>query len=770
MSQPLNLLIVEDSQDDADLLVRELRRAGFSPVWKRVETEPDFLTGLGNKPDLILSDYSMPQFSGLRAAELARNSGLHVPFILISGTVGEDIAVEAMRYGATDYLLKDRLGRLGQAVEHALRQAREQEERMRLQGEVEIREQRLNAFFSAATAGLVLLDRDLRYVRINETLAQINGVPAREHLGRTVREVLPRFAPQVEPLLRRVLDSGQAVLNVETAGETPLQPGVQRHWMESFFPIPGKDGKPVAVGAVVVETTERWRAESALRESEEKFRQIAESIREVFWILEPGRNQMIYVSPAYETIWGRSCESLYQSPQSWLEAIHAEDRGRIEEAFSNHLAGGRFDVTYRILRPDRAVRWIHDRAFPVRNAAGEVYRTVGVAEDITEQRNLEEQFRQAQKMEAIGQLAGGVAHDFNNVLAVIGMSCALIKSEGELSPEQKEHVEGVGEAARRADALVRQLLLFSRRQIMQPRQLELNEIVSGLGRMLRRIIGEDVSLELRPHAGRLGLRADAGMVEQVLMNLVVNARDAMPGGGRMGIETGDLVVEASGVAGHPEAAPGRYVWFAVSDTGQGIAPEVLPRIFEPFFTTKEPGKGTGLGLATVFGIVNQHRGWINVKSEPGKGTRFEVFLPSSAAASAEVPRAAGKFPPRGGTETIVLAEDDAALRALTRITLERQGYRVLEFASGAEAATLGSERCREAALLLTDLVMPGGVSGHQLAQQLLRDNPKLKVIYTSGFSAETAGRELELRIGDNYMQKPCPPEVLLATVRRCLDS
>ena len=305
MPRPLTILIVEDSPEDAELLVAQLRRTSFEPQWKRVETEPDFLAGLKNLPDIILSDYSMPQFGGLRAVELLKQSGLNIPFILISGTVGEDVAVEAMKYGATDYLLKDRIARLGPAVERALREARERTEHEKLKTEVTLRERRLNSFFTRAPAGLVLLDAGLRYVQINDTVAEMNGVPVKDHLGKTVLEVLPKLAPVVEPILRKVLMTGVSVLNVEISGETPAQPGVLRHWMESFFPILGADGRPESIGVILVEITGRKNTEEGLRESERRFRELAETIQEVFWIADPAKSRRLYISPAYERIWAR---------------------------------------------------------------------------------------------------------------------------------------------------------------------------------------------------------------------------------------------------------------------------------------------------------------------------------------------------------------------------------------------------------------------------------------------------------------------------------
>jgi signal transduction histidine kinase/CheY-like chemotaxis protein len=390
--------------------------------------------------------------------------------------------------------------------------------------------------------------------------------------------------------------------------------------------------------------------------------------------------------------------------------------------------------------------------------------------DVTDQRQLEEQLRQAQKLEAVGQLAGGVAHDFNNILTAIIMQAELLDTDDQVSPEIKDGLRQIHAAAERAADLTRQLLLFSRRQVMQPRDVDLNEVVTNLAKMLQRIIGEDVRLQLHLNPTPLWSHADPGMLDQVLMNLAVNARDAMPEGGQLRIETLSRTVDDTFAQQRGEIAPGDYVGFRVTDTGCGIAPENLPRIFEPFFTTKEPGKGTGLGLATVFGIVKQHGGWIEVESQVGRGTIFEVYLPAlsrTAAAEAAAPVAAR---PPGGTETILLVEDDEAVRLLTRTTLERHGYRVIEAPDGLAALESWERHRATVALLLTDIVVPRGIGGRELAQRLQADRPDLKVIYLTGYSAEFADREMTLHPGQQFLQKPLQADMLLAAVRRCLDS
>jgi PAS domain S-box-containing protein len=515
---------------------------------------------------------------------------------------------------------------------------------------------------------------------------------------------------------------------------------------------------------------ERRRAEQSLRASEERFRELAENVDEIFWITTPEKNQMHYVSPAYETVWGRTCASLYADPRTWLEAVHAEDRERVLKAATQKQTLGTYHEEYRIVRPDGEQRWILDRAFPVRDARGTVTRIVGVARDITARRQLEAQFRQSQKMEGIGLLAGGVAHDFNNILAAIMMQASLARLEPALPAATRDILDEILGATERAANLTRQLLAFSRRQVMQPRQLNLNEIVTSLTKMLQRVLGEHVRLQLSLHPRLLLTRADAGMLDQILLNLIINARDAMPGGGTVAIETGDRTFGEPDRAVYPDVTPGRHVFLRVTDTGTGIAPENLSRVFEPFFTTKEPGQGTGLGLATVFGIVKQHGGLITLESERGRGSTFTIFLPADEA-PAELAGAETAAPPLPrGTETILVVEDEEHVRTMNRAVLEHAGYRVLDAAHGPAALELWAQADPKIDLLLTDIVMPEGLDGRELAARLQAIKPALKVIFTSGYSADIAGRELVLQSGQRFLQKPYTPTTLLEVVRQSLDT
>ena len=642
-------------------------------------------------------------------------------------------------------------------------------ERKKLESELALREQRLNSFFQNATAGLCILDPDLRYVQINEMLAKVNGYPVEQHIGRTLGEMLPELAPTLEPLLRRILATGESILNHEVSGETPGEPGVIRDWIVSYFPILGAGRRPAGIGSVVVEITDQKRAEQSLRESEEKFRQLTENIKTVFWMSNREMTQVIYVSPTYEQVWGRSCQSLYDKPLSFTEAIHPADRDRMLESLKRQKQEGKYEMEYRIIRPDGTTRWVHDRGFAVRNEQGEFYRMAGLAEDVTERRQLEEQFRQAQKMEAVGQLAGGVAHDFNNILAATLMHLGLLQHTTQLTAGAKESLNEVEAEIMRAANLSRQLLLFSRREQAAMAPLDLNALVNGMLKMLRRVLAENIELVFQSGDDFLFVEADAGMLEQVVMNLCVNARDAMPQGGTLKLDAKAVEFNEEATKTQPEARLGRFVCLTVRDSGCGMEASVLSRVFEPFFTTKEPGKGTGLGLATAYGIVKQHQGLVEVESTPGQGTVFRVYLPAGNRSPDTVLNWENPAALKGGSETILLVEDETALRRTAALCLRKLGYAVLEAGHGPEALQVWRQHHQKIDLLLTDMVMPKAMTGAELAECLSKEQENLKVIISSGYVPERLGPRLNTIQKTAYLPKPYKTKDLAQIVRRCLD-
>lgn len=390
--------------------------------------------------------------------------------------------------------------------------------------------------------------------------------------------------------------------------------------------------------------------------------------------------------------------------------------------------------------------------------------------EMAERARLEHAFRQAQKMEAVGQLAGGVAHDFNNILTVIRGYLCLVLADEHLEPRIKDSLHQVDAAAQRAASLTRQLLTFSRKQLVQREALNLNEVISHVTKMLHRLLGEPITLQIETTTPLPQVFADRAMMEQVLMNLAVNGRDAMLQGGRLLIETSREEILNGSAWPNTEARDGRFVCLAVTDSGKGISPEVMAHLFEPFFTTKEVGKGTGLGLATVYGIVKQHGGWIDVTNVPGHGARFKIYLPEHQQNATPTHPAQTPVKPMGGKETIFLVEDEPALRSVAEKVLQRYGYRVITAISGVDALKVWPDYAAEIDLLLTDMVMPDGVSGRELATRLQTEKPELKVLFSSGYSTDLVGQGSILEDGHNFLPKPYNPEKLAQVVRTCLDN
>ncbi len=454
----------------------------------------------------------------------------------------------------------------------------------------------------------------------------------------------------------------------------------------------------------------------------------------------------------------------------WADTLHPEDRDRVLTNWYERLRDGRpFQGEHRLRKADGSYRWFLDRAVPLRDKQGSVVRWFGTCIDIDDLKRVEDEFRQAQKLEAVGRLAGGIAHDFNNLITVIQGCCEVLLHTMSADDRGRELVEEIHRAGQRSAALTRQLLVFGRKQVVQPRVLDLNETVANAEKLFRRMIGEDVRLEtvLRPLTGRV--KADPGQLEQVLMNLVVNARDAMPTGGRLTIETADAELDEEHARLCPGVEPGHYVALSVGDTGCGMSEEIKARIFEPFFTTKEPGKGTGLGLAVVHGIVRQAGGHIDVDSKPGQGTTFKVYLPRlEEQARPGTPPLGVKCPPRG-TETILLVEDEEEVRTLTRRVLLGCGYCVLEAPDGETALQVAARHDGPIHLLLTDVVMPG-MGGRPLAERLRAMHPTAKVLFVSGYTDDAVVRHGILEDRVQFLQKPFSPVALALKLRDVMDS
>ena len=1130
---PLNVLVVEDNDADARIIQYELRKAGFIPQVTRVQSEAEYVSHLVPAPDVILCDYSLPQFSALRALEILNKSGLEIPFIIVSGSIGEELAVKGVQAGAHDYLLKDRLGRLGTSVRQAIAQRvlREAEKKAK---KAELRSiTRLNlaldatqigvwewdlktdnvywsprcldllgdASFEGTFAGFKALihpDDSFQFMDAIATAIETQGVFSSEFrtlwtgqelqwlscFGRsesdgegcpvrvigTIQNITRRkrgeeVIANSEARLRETLDTmleGCQILNAEyrflylnaaaarhgrrkreeLLGQSliDLYPGIEHtavfdaikrcslHRVSSDlvseFQFPdGTEGSfelsihPVPEGVLIlsVETTERRRAEQALKASEAQYRVLAESLPQLVWMTDaegrieylnnrcyeysglrfedladwnwwevvhpedrpetsrqwalslasgirfeveyrlkradgefrwhmvrgvPLRNEHGHISnwfgtctdmhdqklteaalreseerlsmsvraanegiwdfdprkgrlwwnPTYETMLGERPPEIVSNVDWWIDRLHPEDRAHVHYGLLKAMAGpdDRWSSEYRLRRPDGTYAEVYDRAVIARAPDGTIKRVLGamldlterrraevlfrsvmksvpdaiitisetaeiksinpatvrlfgydtdelvgqdigqivfgsdriardffkritgmatstegkpielrfkrkdesnfpgeltitdflledcryhtcVIRDVSERKKLEAQFLQAQKMEAVGQLAGGVAHDFNNLLMVISGYSEMLIEQSPPDGSVRESAMAIQGAATRAAGLTRQLLAFSRKQILEPVQINMNELVTHSESLIRRLIRENVIVHVRLDRNLPPVKADPVQMDQVLLNLVVNARDAMPEGGHLTIETSQVEVTDPLSSSEVVLPLGLYVQLSVSDTGCGMSEAIRSRIFEPFFTTKEVGKGTGLGLAVVHGIVQQSGGQIRIRSELGIGTTFEILIPAEPVR--HTVNSAGEIvrDESVGTETVLLVEDESAVREIARHILESRGYHVLEAAHGTAAIEVAARHVAPIDLLLTDLVMPQ-MGGRQLAEIMRTRQPGLRVLFMSGYTddAEVIHRIHEAT--DTLIQKPFTPKMLAKKVREILDA
>jgi two-component system, cell cycle sensor histidine kinase and response regulator CckA len=633
----LRVLIVEDSEDDLLLLLRELRRGDYTLDYVRVETAVEMQAALDRQAwDIVIADYTLPRFSAPAALELLQDQQQDLPFIIVSGTIGEDAAVAAMRAGAHDYLLKDNLVRLLPAVARELREARERQKR---------------------------------------------------------------------------LD-----------------------------------------------------AEQALRESEERFRQLAENITEsVFWMSEPTAMKMLYVSPAYEPIWGHSGDRLYTNFMEWIEAIHPDDRQRVETSYFDRSLLGKYDEEYRVIRPDQSIRWIRDRGFPIKNQTGVAYRVVGIAEDITSRKLTESALRRTERLESLGTLTSGIAHDLNNVLTpIMGIVQLLPKKIGNMDDSTKKLLQILHDSTHRGADLVKQILSFASGVESKPTDIQIGDLLLEIQRIIEQAFPKNIELSLDLPSNIWTISADASMLHQVLINLCVNARDAMPDGGKLSITAENLEVDQSYARMNLDASSGNYVVATVTDTGTGIAAPILDRIFDPFFTTKDIGKGTGLGLSTVVGIVKSHRGFIGVDSEVGKGTRFKVYLPATVT-SEIAPAIVTTQPESGQGELILVVDDEVPIQVITTATLEVHGYRVMTASDGIEAIALYAQHQQEIGVVLMDMMMPN-LDSITIVRALRKFNPHVQIIAMSGLAtSEVVAQTMEEGV-KAFLPKPFTATELLTAI------
>jgi PAS domain S-box-containing protein len=710
-----HILIVEDSPTQAELLEHLLLDEGY-----RVSVARNGREGLAKArdlmPDLVVSDIVMPQMTGFELCREIKNDPRlnSTPVILLTSLNDPKDVIRGLESKADNFLTKPYDDKVLLSRIRQMLMSRHQPEPVDPRG--------IPVFF-AGDEYHIAADRK-----------QILGL------------LLSTYETAVE--------KNSELLNT------------QRKLSELNEQL--EDRVEARTASLMREVQERKRAEESLKEVTTRLQLATASAHLGIWDWEIPKDRLIWDDRMYE-MYGLQAGAELNGIEAWRNLVHPDDREVVLDSFNAAMRGEReYALEFRVLRPDKTVKHVRATGLFVRNESGEAIRSIGIHQDVSLQKTLEEQLRQAQKMEAIGQFAGGIAHDFNNILTAIVGFASMVQMKIPEGDPLRQNIDQVLSAADRAAGLTQSLLTFSRKQVLNLKPVSLNDIIKKVDKFLGRIIGEDIKLQIVFKSPELVIYADSGQIEQILLNLATNVRDAMPQGGIFSIVTEKVEIDQEYIDFYGNGNPGSYARMSVSDSGIGMDAETRKRIFEPFFTTKEVGKGTGLGLSIVYGIVQQHNGFINVYSEPGRGTTFSIYLPL---AKGEQMARAEERPapyPSGGTETILLAEDDAVVRELSKTVLSDFGYTVIEAGNGEEAVQRFYENRDRVQLLLFDIVMPKK-NGREAYEEIRKSGVPVKVLFLSGYPSEVISNTGLLEEGANLIMKPVHPQNLLRRIRDELD-
>lgn len=779
MGKSLNILLVEDSEDDAFLVLTELERNGYSPHSIRVDTEKAMKEALENQLwDVVLADYNMPQFSAPAALKILKNYGFDIPFIIVSGVIGEETAVSAMKMGAHDYIMKGHLTKLVPVIERELREAEIRRESRKVEETLEQERRLMQYVLNNIPEPIFFKDTESRFTRINTAQSSMLGIDdPKDAIGKTDSDYIQKENAQ-EALKDElnIIKTGKPV--IDKLERIKRVDGVLRWMLTTKIPIVDSQKQITGIVGVTRDITDLKQAEEDLRENEELLRLVIDMTPNAIYVKDKGGKYLVanrlcaewHGSTPKEMI-GKTQMDLFDGSWATIEEVNQmieDDREVIEKKVPKYIE------EERMTRANGSTRWLQTTKIPL-TLRGEQGFLLGVSVDITDRKNAEEmqektraQLLQAQKMEAIGILAGGIAHDFNNLLTAIQGSSDMAIQKVDRKDNICIDLEEIQSAAVRAADLTRQLLMFSRKQPMEFQPIDLNLTVRSLLKLIHRLIGEDIRISTSFDPSLCVVMSDRGSLEQAVMNLAVNARDAMPDGGKLVIRTKNVGLSKEQAAAMPEARPGAFVCLSVIDKGIGMDRETVERIFEPFFSTKSHGKGTGLGLSVVYGIIKQHDGWIHVNSSPGTGSTFDVYLP----AAAESPQKDDKHPVSptdlgGNGERILVVEDEENVRRFIVKALCKHGYEVQAASNVKEALDIFENAKKPFTLVFSDVVLPDK-SGIQLVKIIQEKNKKIKFILSSGYTDKKSRWETIHEMGIPFLQKPYSLIELLQNIKDAL--